>query len=101
MMMAMASPMARPTPSTTAVATPLRAAGRITRKLVSISVAPRASDASSYSLGTSRSAVSDTLMMEGRIMMASTMMAESRHAPELRPKAFCTAGTSTIIPTRP
>ena len=32
MMMAMASPMARPTPSTTAVATPLRAAWRLTRK---------------------------------------------------------------------
>ena len=32
MMMAMASPMARPTPSTTAAATPLRAAGRLTRK---------------------------------------------------------------------
>ena len=34
--MAMASPMARPTPSTTAVATPERAAGREMRKMVSM-----------------------------------------------------------------
>ena len=101
MMMAMASPMARPTPSTTAVATPLRAAGRTTRKLVSISVAPSASEASSYSCGTARSAVSDTLMMDGRIITASTRIAASRHAPELRSKVRWMAGTSTIMPTRP
>ena len=86
--MAMASPMARPTPSTTAVATPLRAACRLTRNHVSVSVAPSARLASSYSRGTARSAVSDTLMIEGRIMMASTMMAASRQAPEPRLNAF-------------
>ena len=48
-MTAMASPMARPTPSTTAAAMPLFAAGTDTLKYVSMGVAPRASDASSYS----------------------------------------------------
>ena len=52
------------------------------------SVAPRARLASSYPLGTARRAVSDTLMMEGRIMMASTMMAASRQAPEPRLNPF-------------
>ena len=88
MMIAMASPMARPTPSTTAVATPLRAAGSVTRKQVSASVAPSARDASSYSCGTARSAVSDTLTMDGRIITARTRMAASRHAPELREKVL-------------
>ena len=41
-------------------------------------MAPRARDASSYSLGTALRAVSDTEMMEGRIITASTMMAASR-----------------------
>ena len=88
MIMAMASPMARPTPRTTAVATPLRAAGRVTRNTVSKWVAPRAREACSYSSGTARREVSETLMMEGRIIMASTTIAASRQAPEDRPKAF-------------
>ena len=33
--------------------------------------------------------------------MASTIMAASRQAPELRPNAFRMAGTSTIMPTKP
>ena len=33
--------------------------------------------------------------------MASTMMAASRQAPELREKVFRMAGTRTIMPTRP
>ena len=70
-----------------AVATPLRAAGMDTRNTVSKWVAPRARDACSYSSGTARREVSDTLMMEGRIMMASTRMAASRQAPEERSKA--------------
>ena len=64
-------------------------------------MAPRARLASSYSLGTARRAVSDTLMMEGRIMMASTIIAASRQAPELRWNRFRMVGTSTIMPTRP
>ena len=87
MMTAMASPMARPMPSTIEAAMPLEAAGTLTRNTVSIWVAPRASEASSYSLGTALRAVSDTEMMEGRIMTASTRMAASRHAPEDRWKA--------------
>ena len=46
-----------------------------------MSVAPRAREASSYSLGTALRAVSDTEMMEGRIMTASTTMAASRLSP--------------------
>lgn len=99
--MAMASPMARPTPSTTAVATPERAAGREMRKMVSMWVAPRARLASSYSRGTACRAVSATLMMEGRIITARTTIAASRVAPEASWKVLWMAGTSTIMPTRP
>ena len=100
-MIAIASPIARPTPKTTAVATPLLAAGRLTLKIVSILVAPSARDASSYSFGTALSAFSDTLMMEGRIIIASTMIAASSDAPEERSNISRIAGTSTIIPTKP
>ena len=100
-MTAMASPMARPTPSTTAAAMPLFAAGTETLKYVSIGVAPSASDASSYSGGTASSAVTDTLMIDGRIMIASTMMAASRLAPSARWNTLRMPGTSTSIPTRP
>ena len=79
--MAMASPMARPMPSTTEAAMPLLAAGMLTLKIVSIFVAPSARLASSYSGGTAFSAVSLTEMMDGRIMMASTMIAARRLAP--------------------
>ena len=98
---AIASPMARPTPSTTAAAIPLRAAGTDTRNHVSTGVAPSASEASSYSLGTASSAVMATLMMEGRIMMANTMMAASSPEPSGMWKIFRMPGTSTSIPTRP
>ena len=93
--------MARPTPRTTAVATPLRAAGKETRKAVSSLVAPRAREACSYSSGTARKAVSATWTMEGRIITASARMAASRVAPEARWKARWMAGTRTIMPTRP
>ena len=97
----MASPMARPTPSTTAAAIPLRAAGTDTLNHVSVAVAPSASDASSYSRGTASSAVMATLMMDGRIMMASTMMAASRPEPSGIRNSFRMPGTSTSMPTRP
>ena len=67
---------------------PLLAAGTETLKYVSTGVAPSASDASSYSGGTASSAVTLTLMIDGRIMTASTMMAASRQAPEPRLNAF-------------
>ena len=100
-MTAIASPMARPTPSTTAAAMPLFAAGTETRKYVSMGVAPSASEASSYSCGTASSAVTLTLMIDGRIMTASTMMAANRLAPSGRWNVLRMAGTSTSIPTRP
>ena len=73
----------------------------LTRKIVSVLVAPSARLASSYSGGTAASAVSETLMMEGRIMTVSTRMAASRLVPLARPKARAMAGTSTETPTRP
>ena len=42
-----------------------------------------------------------TLMMEGRIMMASTMMAASRPEPSGMWKILRMPGTSTSMPTRP
>ena len=100
-MTAMASPMARPTPSTTEAAMPLLAAGTDTRNQVSTGVAPRAREASSYSLGTASRAVTDTLMMLGRIITASTTMAASRLAPSGIWNSLRMPGTSTSIPTRP
>ena len=64
-------------------------------------MAPRARLASSYSRGTARRAVSDTLMMEGSTIMDSTRMAASRQAPDPREKVVRISGTSTIMPTRP
>lgn len=93
--------MALPTPSTTAAAIPLFAAGTDTLKYVSVGVAPKASDASSYSLGTACKAVTDTFIIDGRIITASTIIAASRLAPSGRENIFCIAGTKTSIPTRP
>ena len=98
---AIASPIARPTPSTTAAAMPLFAAGTDTRKYVSVGVAPRASDASSYSLGTASSEVMETLIIDGRIIIASTIIAARRLAPSGTLKTLRMPGTSTIMPTRP
>ena len=95
---AIASPIARPTPSTTAAAMPLRAAGTDTLKYVSTSVAPRASDAS---FGTASSAVTDTFIIEGNIIIASTIIAASRLAPSGTLSSFLMPGTSTSIPTKP
>ena len=98
---AIASPIARPTPSTTAAAIPLFAAGTDTLKYVSIGVAPSASDASSYSGGTASSAVSETLIIDGRIIIARTIIAAKRLAPSAILNVSLTHGTSTSIPTRP
>ena len=98
---AIASPMALPTPSTTAAAMPLFAAGTDTRKYVSTGVAPRAREASSYSLGTASSAVTETFIIDGNIIMESTMMAASRLEPSDTLKSLRMPGTSISIPTRP
>ena len=100
-MTAIASPIALPTPSTTAAAIPLFAAGTETLKYVSVGVAPRARDASSYSFGTASSAFSETFIIEGRIIIARTIIAASRLAPSGTLNIFLIAGTSTIMPTRP
>ena len=70
-------------------------------KIVSVLVAPSAKEASSYSLGTARIAVSDTEMTDGNIMTARTKIAENRFAPSGNPKNSRTVGTMMIIPTRP
>ena len=98
---AIASPIALPTPRTTAAAIPLFAAGTDTLKYVSTGVAPSAREASSYSGGTASRAVSDTLIMDGRIMMARTTIAAKRLAPSGMPNAVRMPGTSTIMPTSP
>ena len=98
---AIASPIALPIPSTTDVKIPLFAAGTTTLNTVSVLVAPSASDASSYSLGTLLIAVSDTEITDGRIITVSTIIAEKRFAPSGRLNVSLTRGTITIIPTRP
>ena len=80
---------------------PLFAAGTDTLKNVSISVAPSASEASSYSFGTASSAVTDTLIIEGSIITQRTMIAQSRLAPSGTSNSLRIPGTSTIIPTSP
>ena len=99
-MTAIASPMARPTPSTTAAVIPLFAAGTDTRKYVSMG-APSDSDAYSYSLGTASRALRETFIMDGSTIIASTMMAARSPDPSATPKILLMAGTSTSIPTRP
>ena len=85
---AIASPMARPTPSTTAAAMPLRAAGTDTRNHVSTAVAPSASDASSYSGGTASSAVTETLMIVLAIMILPSIIKVSVTALEAVPHEY-------------
>ena len=80
-LIAMASPMARPVPSTTAVIIPGFAAGRITVKTVCIRDAPRAREESLSCCGTASMAASLILITVGRIMTASTKTADSRFAP--------------------
>ncbi len=81
-MMAMASPMARPTPSTTAAAMPLLAAGTAHPEIGLRSPwRPVPGWPPHTPSARPRRAVSATLMMEGRIMTASTRMAASRLAP--------------------
>ena len=88
-------------PSTTDAAMPLFAAGNETLNTVSFHVAPSARLASSYSRGTALSAVSDTLMIEGRTMTVRTMIEEKRPTPSATLNTSRTKGTSTIMPTRP
>ena len=78
---AIASPIALPTPSTTAVTIPDFAAGRTTLKIVCIWDAPRASEAARRESGTALIADSLILITVGRIITASTITAESRFAP--------------------
>ena len=98
---AIASPIALPVPRTTEANIPLFAAGTTTLKTVSAFVAPRASDHSSYSFGTARIAVSETLITDGRIIIERTIIAEKSVAPSGRLNTSRTVGTIIIIPTRP
>ena len=81
MLIAIASPSARPIPSTIPVMIPDFAAGTVTLNIVCIFVAPRARDAALICCGTA--CIDDTLMLitVGRIMIASTMIAASRFDP--------------------
>ena len=80
-LIAIASPSARPIPSTIAVIIPDFAAGRTTPNIVCIFVAPSARDADFICCGTAL--MEDTLMLitVGSIIIASTITAEIRLAP--------------------
>ncbi len=78
---AMASPMALPTPSTTAVAMPGAAAGSTARNQVCTLDAPSANDASLTEGFTARMDASLILITVGSIITASTMAAEIKFAP--------------------
>ena len=80
-MIAIASPIALPVPSTMAVMIPDFAAGIITLKIVWIWEAPKASDADFRFCGTAFSADSLIFITVGRIIIASTITAEIRFAP--------------------
>ena len=80
-LIAIASPIARPTPRTMAVAIPDLAAGIVTRKIVWILEAPRPREAAFKLAGTLRRADSLMLITVGRIMIARTSTAEIRFAP--------------------
>src|SRR3712207_3105481 len=69
---AIVSPRARPRPSIDALITPERPNGRTAMRIISQRVAPRASAASSCSLGVCRKISRDTAVMIGRIITAST-----------------------------
>ena len=70
MMIAIVSPMARPTPRITPARMPDLAAGICTLKIVPICVLPNARDASLYEGGTASNAFCATLMIVGKIIMA-------------------------------
>ena len=80
---------------------PLFAAGTDTRKYVSMGVAPSAREASSYSFGTASREVTATLIMDGRIIIASTIIAAKRLAPSGTEKILRIPGTRISIPTSP
>ena len=81
MLMAMASPRARPMPSTAPVRIPDLAAGMVTRNTVCILLAPRAREAARIESGTARIEEALTEITVGRIMIARTMTALSTLAP--------------------
>ena len=78
---AIASPIARPTPRTIAVTIPDLAAGRMDRKMVCTWEAPSAREDDLIPAGTARMEVSLILITVGRIMIASTITADNRFAP--------------------
>src|SRR5699024_8990795 len=69
---AMVSPSARPRPSIAAEITPDRPNGRTACRIISHRVAPRASEASSWSFGVCRNTSRMVAVMIGTIMIAST-----------------------------
>ena len=71
------SPTARDMPSTTAAATPERAAGKTTRRLVCIRLAPIASDPCRIACGTAEKASSDSEAIVGMIITPRTRPAAS------------------------
>ena len=85
MVTAIVSPSARPRPSMMAPTMPMRELRRTPMRIISQRVAPSASTASRWLLGTAvmMSRVSEEMM--GRIMMARMMLAVSRPTPKFAP----------------
>lgn len=102
MMIAIVSPMARPTPRITPARMPDLAAGICTLKIVPICVLPNARDASLYEGGTASNAFCATLMIVGKIIMARIRITASRLSPLVRPgNSARRPGTITRMPKKP
>ena len=102
---AIASPSARPRPSTTAAVIPLRVYGMTTPRTISQRVVPRASAPSSSSRGTARNSSRQMLEMIGTTMIVRINPAVKRPVPAcdgapnsgMNPRLRCSQG-STCIP---
>ncbi|CCL08646.1 hypothetical protein BN168_650096 [Clostridioides difficile CD002] len=98
---AIVSPKALPTPNTTAANTPDFAAGNTTLNIVSIFDAPSANEPSLYAFGTALIAVSDTDIIVGNIITASTITIANKLCPFGRLNILCIVGTITARPNTP
>jgi hypothetical protein len=99
MIMAMASPMARPIPRTMEAAIPEREAGSNTLHMVCQWVAPSARAPSLWLLGTALMLSSLMLTMVGSIMAVRTMTPAAMLKPG--PPIWRIRGTMSTMPTRP
>ena len=98
---AIVSPIALPTPNTTAASMPDFAAGKVTLNIVSVVDAPRAKDPSLYDAGTAFMAVCETEIMVGSIIIAKTNITASKLCPFGKFKIDWIFGTIKANPNNP